>query len=312
MKRVLVTGASGCVGRHAIDGIVARGYDVHAITSREPAGDAPGVTWHRADLLEAGVPAQIVDRVRPTHLLHMAWYIAPGRWASAPENFAWVQASLELLRAFGAAGGQRVVGAGSCLEYDWAYGYCSEERTPLRPHTAYGVCKNALQTLTTALGPASGFSSTWGRIFFLYGPHEHPDRLVPAVVRALLSGEPARCSHGRQVRDYLYVQDVADAFVELLDGDVTGPVNIASGEPIELRTIVRRTGELIGRPELVRLGAIPAAATDTPLVVADVTHAREAMPWRPRVGLDEGLSRTIDWWRGRLHATEARESWTAS
>jgi nucleoside-diphosphate-sugar epimerase len=153
--------------------------------------------------------------------------------------------------------------------------------------------------LTTALGTASGFSSAWGRIFFLYGPHEHPDRLVAAVSRALLSGEPARCSHGRQVRDYLYVQDVADAFVELLDGGAAGPVNIASGEPVELRTIVTRIGELIGRPELVRLGAIPAAATDTPLVVADVTHARDVLAWRPRVGLDEGLSRTIDWWASR-------------
>jgi nucleoside-diphosphate-sugar epimerase len=312
MKRVLVTGATGCVGRHAIDEILARGYDVHAVTSRERSEDTRGVTWHRADLLAPGVPESIVERVRPTHLLHLAWYIAPGRWASAPENFAWVQASLELLRAFAASGGQRVVGAGSCLEYDWAYGYCSEERTPLRPHTAYGTCKNALQMLMAALGGASGFSTAWGRIFFLYGPHEHPDRLVAAVARALLSGEPARCSHGRQVRDYLYVQDVADAFVELLDGGAAGPVNIASGEPVELRTIVTRIGELIGRPELVRLGAIPAAATDTPLVVADVTHARDVLAWRPRVGLDEGLSKTIDWWRQRLHATEARESWTAS
>ncbi len=311
MKRVLVTGASGCVGRHAIEGIVARGYDVHAITSRErpreDPDDAGGITWHRADLLEAGVPAGIVERVRPTHLLHLAWYIAPGRWASAPENFAWVQASLELLRAFVASGGQRVVGAGSCLEYDWAYGYCSEERTPLRPHTAYGTCKNALQMLMAALGGASGFSSAWGRIFFLYGPHEHPDRLVAAVVRALLSGEPARCSHGRQVRDYLYVQDVADAFVELLDGDAAGPVNIASGEPVELRTIVTRIGELIGRPELVRLGAIPAAATDTPLVVGDVAHARDVMAWRPHISLDEGLSRTIEWWASRLVPSSAGE-----
>jgi nucleoside-diphosphate-sugar epimerase len=299
MKKVLVTGATGCVGRHAIASLAAAGWDVHGVSSRAAAlPETPGVTWHRANLLTHGQAEDVLARVEPTHLLHLAWYIAPGRWASAPENFDWVCASLELLRAFKAHGGRRIVAAGSCLEYDWHGhdGICSEDRTPLTPHTVYGTCKHALDQLTTAFAASQEMTTAWGRIFFLYGPHEHPDRLVASVVRSLLGGRPARCSHGNQVRDYLFVQDVADAFVELMDSTFAGDVNIASGRPITLKTIVERIGALMGRSDLIRLGAIPAAPTDAPVVVADVKRLHASLSWRPRFDLDEGLRRTIAWW----------------
>jgi len=92
---------------------------------------------------------------------------------------------------------------------------------------------------------------------------------------------------------------VADAFVKLLESDVTGPVNIASGQAIALKDIVNRIGQIIGRPELIQLGAIPAAATDTPLVVADTTRLLAALDWSPSWDLDRGLRATIDWWRAQ-------------
>jgi nucleoside-diphosphate-sugar epimerase len=305
---VLVTGGTGCIGRHALPALLDRGWEVHAVSSHHSPPGAAGATWHRADLLDSQQVVELVRSVRPSHLLHLAWYIAPGRWATSPENFAWVQASLGLLHAFREQGGTRMVTAGSCLEYDWRYGYCSESRTPCSPHTAYGVCKHALQELTSAFSVASGLTSAWGRIFFLYGPHEHPDRLVASVVRSLLANEPARCSHGNQIRDYLFVQDVADALVTLMEGDVTGPVNIASGQAIALKEIVSKIGQLLGKPELIRLSAIPAAPTDVPLVVADVERLHRLMPWRPRYDLDSGLLRTIEWWRAQMHQGEAQPS----
>jgi nucleoside-diphosphate-sugar epimerase len=303
--RVLVTGATGCIGRHIVPVLLSRGWEVHAVSSRPQPAAADGVTWHVADLLDATRARQLAVDVRASHLLHLAWYIAPGKWAAAPENYAWVEASLALVRAFRDAGGQRVVVSGSCLEYDWRYGYCTEGLTPHTPHTFYGVCKHALQTVISGYSAVTGLSSAWGRVFFLYGPHEHPDRLVAAITRALVSGELARSSHGNQIRDYLFVHDVADAFVALLESDVTGPINLASGRAITLRTIIERLGTLTERSDLLRIGAIPAAPTDTPLVVADTTRATRELRWQPRVDLDEGLSRTIAWWREELARTGA-------
>ena len=298
-RRVLVTGATGCVGRHVLPLLVERGWDVVAVQSRRAAPQVAGVQWVQGDLLDPGDVRRIVDAARASHLLHLAWYIAPGKWAAAPENFLWVRAGLDLAMAFKSAGGSRMVTAGSCLEYDWNAGVCVEDSTALAPHTTYGTCKHALQLLTSALMPDSGTSSAWGRIFFLYGPYEHPDRLVASVIRSVLSGQPARTSHGRQVRDYLYVADVADAFVRLLESDVTGPVNIASGIHITLKDIVTRIGALTGRPDLIQIGAIPPAATDTPVVVADVTRLKSKLSWTPAWDLDRGLGATIDWWRSQ-------------
>jgi nucleoside-diphosphate-sugar epimerase len=279
----------------ALPRLIELGWDVRAIHSRSKPVDIPGVRWHQANLLDAAEMRRAVDESRATHLLHLAWYIAPGRWAAAPENFEWVRASLDLVTAFRGAGGTRVVTAGSCLEYDWNAGVCAEDSTPRLPHTAYGTCKNALQLLTAALVP----DSAWGRIFFLYGPHEHPDRLVSSVIRSILAGQPARTSHGEQIRDYLYAGDVADVFVRLLDGKFTGPINVGSGRAVALKDIVFRIGELMGRRDLIQLGAIPSAATDTPLVVADTARLQSALGWTPSWDLDRGLTATIDWWRAQ-------------
>jgi nucleoside-diphosphate-sugar epimerase len=280
----------------ALPMLVDRGWDVHAVWSKHQGPNTPGITWHQADLLDPAETDRLIANAKATHLLHLAWYIAPGKWAQAPENLAWVRASLDLFSSFHRHGGVRIVSAGSCLEYDWRYGYCSEDRTPCVPHTLYGTCKHALQLLTSAMA-GGDLTSAWGRIFFLYGPHEHPDRLVASVIRSLLAGQPARTSHGRQIRDYLYAADVADAFVTLLDSAATGPINIASGQAVALKDIVNRIGQMVGRPELIELGAIPAAATDTPLVVADTTRLCSALRWSPSWDLDRGLAATIDWWR---------------
>jgi nucleoside-diphosphate-sugar epimerase len=298
MKRILVTGASGCVGRHVLPLLVERDWEVHGVASRAVPAEAAGVQWHRANLLDSEQRRAVMHRVQPSHLLHLAWYIAPGRWATAPENLDWLHASVDLIDAFRRAGGIRLVSAGSCLEYDWSYGYCSESRTPCAPHTTYGACKHALQTASAAYH-RDAMTTAWGRIFFLYGPHEHPERLVASVIRSLLAGEPARTSHGNQVRDYLHVADVADAFVRLVESDLTGPLNIASGQGVTLKEIVRQLGDLVGRPDLVRLGAVPAASTDVPLVVADTTRLNNDLGWRPRLDLGRGLAATIEWWRAQ-------------
>jgi nucleoside-diphosphate-sugar epimerase len=314
MKRVLVTGATGSIGRHVIPLLVARGWDVHCVSSRQPLAKAAGVTWHVADLLRPSAVETLIGNAQASHLLHLAWYLAPGgargdaRGAHhyvAVENFEWLEASVRLLRRFRARGGQRAVVAGSCLEYDWRYGYCSEERTPCVPHTVYGCCKHALQIVASAMNTAGEFGVAWPRIFFVYGPYEQPARLIAAVTRDLLADRPALCSHGRQVRDYIFVEDVADALATLLDSTLTGPINVASGAAITLKEIVERIGSLLGRGELIRLGAIPAAPTDTPLVVADVRRLADELRWQPKWDLDAGLSKTIDWWRQQTASAAA-------
>jgi nucleoside-diphosphate-sugar epimerase len=299
MKKILLTGASGFIGRHCIEPLRARGYEVHAVSTRPAPADAASAVWHQRNLLDASAARDLVAAIAPTHLLHLAWYVVPGKLIASPENFSWVTSSLELIRQFAEHGGRRMVISGSGYEYDWSYGYCSEKLTPAVPNTVYGSCKQALHVLAQSFADQAGMSAGWGRVFFLYGPGEHPDRLVSSVIRSLLKNEPARCSHGRQIRDYLHVQDVADGLVALLDSDVRGAVNVSSGQATTLREIVLTIGRLMDKDALIQLGAIPARANDTPLVVGDNSRAAAELGWTPRFDVEAGLRHTIDWWKAQ-------------
>jgi nucleoside-diphosphate-sugar epimerase len=205
-----------------------------------------------------------------------------------------------MAQLFSRLGGKRMVTAGTCFEYSWEYGYCREQLTPLDPSTLYGTCKHALQLTLSRLSEQAGLSIAWGRIFFLYGPHEHPDRLVSSVIRALLKGDEAPCSPGTQMRDFLHVEDVAGAFVALLDSETVGPVNIGSGCPVAVKDVVKEIARQLERQELVKLGALPARPGDPNLLVADTGRLRKEVGYTPAHSLEDGIRDTIRWWRDDL------------
>lgn len=289
MSRVLVTGGTGFIGRHATAALVAAGHEVHVTTaSGRPA--PPGAEAHTVDLLDARATTDLVGSLRPDELLHLAWDVTPGVYLSSPANLRWTTASTHLLREF-AAHGRRAVLAGTCFEYD--------------PVTLYATCKDALRSVAESLGRESGVEVAWGRAFFMYGPGEYPTRLVASVARAVLSGEEAPVSHGRQVRDYLHVADVGEAFAAVLLSDATGVLDLGTGEGTTLAELVGEVGRAAGRPELIRLGAREAPPDEPPVIVADATRLRDEVGWSPARSLPVGVSETVDWWRAELQAERA-------
>lgn len=300
MKTVLLTGATGFIGSQSIPPLREAGYEVHAITSRAAPPPSEGVGWHTLDLFDSAAVHALCARVKPTHLLHFAWYVEHGAYWTSPENLRWVSASLDLLRAFAENGGGRAALAGTCAEYDWDYGYCSEGVTPLASTSLYSASKVALGSLLASYAAQVNLSAAWGRIFYPYGAGEHPSRLIPSVITALLKNQPAPISHGEQLRDWLYVADVARAFVALLDSPVTDAVNIGSGVPVSIRDVVYQIGAKLGRPDLIQIGALPARPDDPPLLAADVRRLKHEVQWQTRYSLDAGLDAAIDWWRSTL------------
>ena len=304
MKKVLLTGASGFIGRHIIPFLIKSDYEVHAVFNiTKPAfNEEINLFWHQCNLLNSEEQKQLLVEIKPSHLLDFAWYAVHGKYWTSLENIKWVQASLELAINFHNSGGKRAVFAGTCAEYDWNYGYCSEGITPIRPQTLYGICKNSLQQILAQFSKQTGISSAWGRIFFLYGPYEAKSRLVPSVITSLLQEQPVRCTDGNQIRDFLYVEDVASAFVSLLESNVEGPVNIASGQPVALKTIIYTIADLLGKRHLIELGALPVPENESSFLVADVGKLSEKVKWQPKFNLNMGLEHTINWWKNILYA----------
>ena len=296
--KVLVTGARGFIGRSTIAPLMSSGFEVHAVGRSR--GEA-AVEWHVADLHDRSGMRRVVETVRPTHLLHLAWCAIPGEFWTSAENLRWIESSLSLLEGFAESGGRRAVFAGTCVEYAPGEETRNEESTPLRPDTLYGASKLAFALVAAQYCRQKNIGFTWGRLFQPYGPHEHPSRVIPAVINALLRGEPARCTAGDQIRDFIHVADCGRAFAALVAGDVDGAFNIATGVPHRLGDVLRLIARRLGREELLQLGALPQRAGEAPSIVADVSRLRR-IGWSESLTLEEGIDDAIDWWREAVSA----------
>ena len=295
-RRLLLTGATGFIGCAAVEAALARRFEVHAVGSRTTANPSPQVTYHALDLLEPVGLARRVGEIGATHLLHLAWSVTPGQFWTSRDNFRWVGATLDLASAFADAGGTRIVGVGTGFEYAATDDLCREGVTSTEPASPYAVAKDATRRLLSSFAGTAGISFAWGRVFLLYGPGENPGRLVASVARSLLREQRALCSEGTYVRDFLHVRDTADALVALTASDVQGAVNIASGEPLQVRQVVARLAGEIGRADLVTFGALPTRP-EPPRQVADVMRLRNDVGWSPSFDLSTGLRDTIAWHR---------------
>lgn len=248
-EAVLLTGATGFVGRAVLDALLRRGLAVHAVSRHwQPA--RAGVTWHQADLL------QKADRARLTvfparYLVHCAWEVEHGRFWQAPENTLWQAASVDLVQRFLEAGAQRVLIPGSCAEYDAdASGPWNETRR-IAPASLYGGAKATLHQQLTDLCEDR---LIWARLFHLYGPGEDQRRLIPSLIRALRRGRPAEIRQAGAIRDYASTAHIAHCLAELLVSGQTGVFDIGSGATRSLGALGAILGDLAGRPGLLRLG----------------------------------------------------------
>lgn len=250
----------------------------------------------RADLEDSATVTAQVEAFQPELCIHLAWYVAPADYLSSPENLKSLAASLHLVRELARLGCRRFVGIGTCFEYDMEIGRL-DERSPTRPHHLYAACKLALATVLGQIQRDGVMSTVWPRLFHLYGPDEAASRLVPAVTAALLKGERVAVTPGAQLRDYLHVDDVAAAILAVAESDLTGVVNVGSGEEISIRELVTALAAVIGRPELVDFGGRDYAPGDPMRATADNTRLRQSTGWRPEYDLASGLAQTVAWWR---------------
>jgi nucleoside-diphosphate-sugar epimerase len=296
VKRVIVTGATGFIGRRCAELLASDSAEIHLVSSRQVSESVPHGIWHQCDLLSGDETRSLLERVRPTHLLHLAWETTPPDYWGSPKNLRWICASVDLLVIFQQLGGTRAVLAGTCAEYAWNHGTCNETETPIAPATVYGKSKAAFHFAAEALAQLSGLPLAWGRVFYTFGPGEHPSRLVPSIIRSLIEDKTFLCRHPSAVRDFMFVDDLADAFVALLGCNVNGTVNLASGVQVRLGDLARNIACRLGKEGLLQL-TDEAEEGHIDVISADTNRLTHLVGWQPKIGIQEGISRTINWWR---------------
>jgi nucleoside-diphosphate-sugar epimerase len=306
---VLLTGGTGFIGSHCLTRLLREDCTIHAVNRQGGGPVSERVTWHAADLRSPGEAAELVRRVRPTHLLHSAWIATPGLFWQSPDNERWLEGGRALVRAFGETGGRHLVGLGTCAEYDWEQDQFIEDQTPIKPSTPYGRSKAAMAAAAFADAASYGFTAAWGRVFQPYGVGEASRRLIPSVIDALIAKRPIDLTDGRQERDFIFAPDLADLAVRLLIGGHEGGFNIGTGRATALRTAVEYIAGRIGGGNLLRFGAIQAPSTEPMRLVADMKKVEKLVDWTApttlKAGLDEVVERALGVAAGRFSQSDA-------
>ena len=268
MSRVLLTGATGFVGRAVLADLMAAGHSVKCVIRRGSAERLPvGAEAVESDDIFAESPDWWAEVCAGTEMiLHLAWYAQPGKYLTSEKNLDCLSGTLALARGAARAGVGRFVGAGTCFEYDLSGGHLATD-TPLAPLTPYAAAKAAAYQVLNQWLPQAGVSFLWARLFYLYGEGEDPRRLVPYLHQQLAKGEAADLTSGAQVRDFMEVRDAARLLVADALSDRTGASNISSGEGITVRALAEGIADAYGRRDLLNFGARPDNLTDPPVVI---------------------------------------------
>jgi len=287
-RRVLVTGGSGFVGRRIVASLRALGAEPVAPPSPRP------------DLLSPGGPRDLIAAAPADTLIHSAWVTRHGAYWDAEDNLAWAASSLDLLRAFAAAGGRRFVLVGTCAEYDWSRPTALpwRETRQTRPASLYGAAKLATWIATAAFAARAGLSAACARLFMPIGRDESPGRLLPSLISAVGTNTELRVGPPDLTRDPIDVRDAGEAIARLALSESQGPVNIGSGRPIMLGDLVHLVAG--SRTHAIRLGGRAPRPGEPLWMVADVTRLRRATGFVPRYELAETIADAFDYWRGTV------------
>lgn len=271
MTKALITGATGFIGRQVLSALNVEYLNIIPVirTGRESllAGvdrveqiySTPDIFGEDESWWEAR--CQGVDLV-----IHIAWYAEPGKYLQSGSNMDCLIGSLRMARGAVKAGVKRIVGIGTCAEYDQRLGVLAVD-TALNPLTAYAAAKAALFLALSQWLPTQSVDFAWCRLFYLFGEGEDPRRLVPYLRAKLEKGEPAELTSGKQIRDFMDVADAGKKIAEVALSTLTGPFNICSGIPITVRQLAEKIADEYGRRDLLRFGTRPVNLFDPPCVV---------------------------------------------
>jgi nucleoside-diphosphate-sugar epimerase len=203
-------------------------------------------------------------------VLHLAWYVTPGSYLESERNLECLEGTLRLARGAADARVRRMVGVGTCFEYDLTQGVPPghfKASSPLAPSTTYAACKAAAYLALLHWAKARKLSFLWCRLFYLFGEGEDMRRLVPYVRAQLELGKPAELTSGKQIRDFLNVDDAAGLLVDAALGTSEGACNVCSGRGVSVRALAESIADEYGRRDLLRFGARLDNRFDPPCVV---------------------------------------------
>jgi nucleoside-diphosphate-sugar epimerase len=282
-ETILLTGGTGFIGSAILRAAIARGHKVVALTrsKQEPKENVEFVQGSLGD-----APWDRIKDLQPTVCVDSAWISTPGAYLHSAENVRFLYESLAFLEKTEVP---RALVLGTCIEYANTGQKMREDETPLAPVSLYARCKVAFRERIQEELP--NVKLAWARIFYPYGPGEHRLRLSSSIVETISRGEEVLIKTPASQKDFVYVDDVANGILHILESGFAGAINVGTGVGTTVLDFAKRIGNLMDRGDLIKAASSPAAEPYD-FVVADSERLR-GLGWAPKVGLEEGLSRLV-------------------
>lgn len=309
-QRVLVTGATGFIGSHLVRRLVAEGADVHLLV--RPGGDpwriadvmAKCTSW-TADLADGATLATVARGARPTIVFHLAAVTAGRKLGQELADLMHaidcnVRGTVALLHAL--RGGDmpltRFVATGGLEEYGGGPAPYDEGQREA-PVSPYSASQTAGTHLCQMLNRRLGLPIVTLRPALVYGPAQSTEFFIPALIRRCLDGGDFEMTSGDQRRDLIFVDDLVEAFVRAATtSSVAGEViNVCSGAAVPIRDVAAAIVRASGSSTRLQSGVLPQRVTEITDLEGRNAKAARLLGWRPTTGLEEGLTRTIAWYR---------------
>jgi nucleoside-diphosphate-sugar epimerase len=268
--RLFLTGQEGFIGKEILRLAREAGHEVMGLERPFRMANPP---WEK------------ISEFAAEACIHCAWIATPGEYLESPQNIDHREWSVALVRKLASMGTRRFVIAGTCAEYGPSQ-HPLQEGAGASPSTLYGREKNLLRVALEEESVRFGFELLWARIFYPYGPGEHPDRLISFLIRNAIEGRESHLKNPFAVRDYIHVEDLARAFLVLAEAGTPGIYNIGTGQGVRLSEIRKNVLQVFGGASMETATLLPAGSVDE--VVADNSRI-SALGWSPLFDIKKGL-----------------------
>lgn len=314
MERVLITGGAGFVGANFARKFLSEGFDVH-ILERENFSDwrikdiSDKLKIHSQDITDSNETKNLIEEVRPSIILHFAAYGTVQRDqkeikkaidtnVSGTINLINAAMDLDSFKCF--------LNTGSSSEYGIKDKPMSESDA-LSPVNIYGISKAAASMYASACGKQYSFPIATMRIFSAYGYFEEKGKLIPTVVKSCLNGKDAMLGSRDSVRDFVFIEDIIDAYslaVEKIANIKGEIINVGTGVQSSVSDVFNNVKNIAGAKNNPIYNAIPSAQIEPQSWVADVSKAKDLLGWEAKNNLEEGLSKTVSWFKNSISLYE--------
>jgi len=317
--RILITGGNGFIGSHLAN-FIQEGHPEANIVIGDVEVDSPNPllgTGSRAALLGLDVrdPAnlkELVEKIEPTHVYHLAAFVNAGRDPELIDKAVEIniRGTLNLLRSLSGSPVESIVHLGTSEVYGDNEPPFAEDMSA-RPTSPYSISKVASEHFCHMFYKVHGLPLVCLRPFNVYGEGQGPGMMIPQVISTCLTNRGMDLTEGRQTREVNHAQDIVEGIVTAsMTKSARGEIiNLGSGLEISVRKLAERIKELSGSTSSLNFGALAYRDNEIWRMFCDNSKAQRILGWKPKIDLEEGLKRTIDWYRQNASGYESNKPW---